>query len=139
MKLQELLKIDTSKSNWFKIFARNGINVKTVSSVSNGGVSNKYFPKYYTFVVDTDAEMINVIINTFSSLIKYRVIRETIIANSEFYFSDIRERNIVAFSYTPMYMYSEFDGYVLIEDFVDYANKSGGTHMTQCLVEITEE
>ena len=104
-----------------------------------GGVSNKYFPKYYTFVVDTDAEMINVIINTFSSLIKYRVIRETIIANSEFYFSDIRERNIVAFSYTPMYMCSEFDGYVLIEDFVDYANKSGGTHMTQCLVEITEE
>ena len=39
MKLQELLKIDTSKSNWFKIFARNGINVKTVSSVSNGGGS----------------------------------------------------------------------------------------------------
>lgn len=36
MKLQELLKIDTSKSNWFKIFARNGINVKTISSVSNG-------------------------------------------------------------------------------------------------------
>lgn len=38
MKLQELLKIDTSKPNWFKIFAKNGINVKTISSVSNGGV-----------------------------------------------------------------------------------------------------
>lgn len=50
MKLQELLKIDTSKSNWFKIFARNGINVKTVSSVSNGGVSNssKYAPRYFS-------------------------------------------------------------------------------------------
>ena len=50
MKLQELLKIDTSKSNWFKIFARNGINVKTVSSVSNGGGvgnSSKYAPRYF--------------------------------------------------------------------------------------------
>lgn len=52
MKLQELLKIDTSKSNWFKIFARNGINVKTVSSVSNGGGgvgnSSKYAPRYFS-------------------------------------------------------------------------------------------
>lgn len=37
MKLQELLKIDTSKSNWQKLLAKKGITPKVLSSIGTGG------------------------------------------------------------------------------------------------------
>lgn len=39
MKLAELLNVDTTKENWFKLFSKKGINPKTVSAVSKGGGS----------------------------------------------------------------------------------------------------
>ena len=40
MKLAELLNVDTTKENWFKLLSKKGINPKTVSTVSKGGGSN---------------------------------------------------------------------------------------------------
>ena len=37
MKLAELLKVDTTKENWFKLLSKKGINPKTVNVVSKGG------------------------------------------------------------------------------------------------------
>ena len=37
MNLKELLKIDTTKTNWYKVFDKHGINPKTIDAVSNGG------------------------------------------------------------------------------------------------------
>lgn len=37
MKLAELLNVDTTKENWFKVLSKKGINPKTVSAVSKGG------------------------------------------------------------------------------------------------------
>lgn len=37
MKLAELLNVDTTKENWFKLLSKKGINPKTVSAVSKGG------------------------------------------------------------------------------------------------------
>ena len=37
MKLAELLNVDTTKENWFKLLSKKGINPKTVNAVSKGG------------------------------------------------------------------------------------------------------
>ena len=37
MNLKELLKIDTTKTNWYKVFDKHGINPKTIDAVSKGG------------------------------------------------------------------------------------------------------
>lgn len=37
MKLAELLNVDTTKENWFKLLSKKGINPKTVDAVSKGG------------------------------------------------------------------------------------------------------
>lgn len=37
MKLAELLNVDTTKENWFKLLSKKGINPKTVNIVSKGG------------------------------------------------------------------------------------------------------
>lgn len=37
MNLKELLKIDTTKTNWYKVFDKHGINPKTIDVVSKGG------------------------------------------------------------------------------------------------------
>lgn len=36
MKLAELLKVDTTKENWFKLLSKKGINPKTVNIVKSG-------------------------------------------------------------------------------------------------------
>lgn len=111
MKLQELLKIDTSKSNWFKIFARNGINVKTVSSVSNsGGVGNssKYAPRYFSIDWDKANEdwknLLSFEMTMYKtvSLIKvnfgYGIAIDAYGINLDAY------RHVLAFSFCPVYM-----------------------------------
>lgn len=40
MKLAELLNVDTTKENWFKLLNKKGINPKTVSAVSKGSGAN---------------------------------------------------------------------------------------------------
>ena len=48
MKLAELLNVDTTKENWFKLLSKKGINPKTVNAVSKGGGgNNKYRTEYY--------------------------------------------------------------------------------------------
>ena len=40
MNLKELLKIDTTKTNWYKVFDKHGINPKTIDAVSNSQQNN---------------------------------------------------------------------------------------------------
>lgn len=44
MKLAELLNVDTTKENWFKLLNKKGINPKTVSAVSKGGGGGDNIP-----------------------------------------------------------------------------------------------
>lgn len=121
MKLQELLKIDTSKSNWFKIFARNGINVKTVSSVSNGGgVSNssKYAPRYFSIDFEKANDDWSKIMSAFIDDGNFNIFK---IAASYKYFSDkpiitsygypdTINSGPYSFSYIPLYINEDIIG-----------------------------
>lgn len=44
MKLAELLKVDTTKENWFKLLSKKGINPKTVSAIGKGGGGGDNIP-----------------------------------------------------------------------------------------------
>lgn len=50
MKLAELLKVDTTKENWFKLLSKKGINPKTVNAVSKGGGGNNLLPTLNEFI-----------------------------------------------------------------------------------------
>lgn len=56
MKLAELLKVDTTKENWFKLLSKKGINPKTVSAVSKGGGGDGEAKVWY-YRVDWDKLM----------------------------------------------------------------------------------
>lgn len=47
MKLAELLNVDTTKENWFKLLSKKGINPKTVSAVSKGGGEGAEVKEWY--------------------------------------------------------------------------------------------
>lgn len=47
MKLAELLNVDTTKENWFKLLSKKGINPKTVNAVSKGGGGDGGIKEYY--------------------------------------------------------------------------------------------
>lgn len=50
MNLKELLKIDTTKTNWYKVFDKHGINPKTIDAVSNGGGGGDNISTIYQFL-----------------------------------------------------------------------------------------
>ena len=50
MNLKELLKIDTTKTNWYKVFDKHGINPKTIDAVSNSQQNNNQKEYYYYYV-----------------------------------------------------------------------------------------
>ncbi len=67
MKLQELLKIDTSKSNWQKLLVKKGITPKVLSSVGTGGekvnkyyyqITNLHLLELYEWVLNIDSYII---------------------------------------------------------------------------------
>lgn len=137
MKLQELLKIDTSKSNWFKIFARNGINVKTVSSVSNGGGVGNSRIKYYRFKNVGDKTVLDEIIMVFEffSMYKYRYkngISILTFNTSESIGSDFLI-DLTHVQFSPIYT----DG-IMVNN-LDDVDKLGGTNYSQYFEPTTEE
>ena len=56
MKLAELLNVDTTKENWFKLLSKKGINPKTVNAVSKGG-GGEGEAKVWYYRVDWDKLM----------------------------------------------------------------------------------
>lgn len=54
MKLAELLNVDTTKENWFKLLSKKGINPKTVNAVSKGGGGDGGVKEYYYKIINED-------------------------------------------------------------------------------------
>lgn len=73
MKLAELLNVDTTKENWFKLLSKKGINPKTVSAVSKGGGEGI---KEYYYKVLNDANLDTLILqlcNIKRAICKFRL------------------------------------------------------------------
>lgn len=54
MKLKELLKIDTTKTNWYKVFDKHGINPKTIKAINNGELEGDVNKKYGYYLISPD-------------------------------------------------------------------------------------
>lgn len=82
MKLAELLNVDTTKENWFKLLSKKGINPKTVNAVSKGGGSgdnittiqqflNKYKNLHVVYEIESGSGSIS---KWYSSISRYKIL-----------------------------------------------------------------
>ena len=129
MNLKELLKIDTTKTNWYKVFDKHGINPKTIDAVSNGNHNgNDDVIQSYDYVT-FDMSDINEIISgyqqefqttLFSAMLgQINIIRRGLFSNPRtFYYESIKnyltQKYIKSVSFVGTSNNQSGDGYIAL-------------------------